>query len=101
MRKGEVLTSIPKESEWAGWVWCVNDSGKGAWVPESYIEKVGDRCKALSDYSSNELNVRKGELLSIIKMESGWVWCKNGKGACGWVPLENVEIARGIPPGAD
>ncbi len=94
IKAGESLTVHEKVSEWAGWVWCVNDNGKGAWVPEAYVERVGDRCKVLCDYSSRELNVRKGELLSLIKEESGWVWCENSKRECGWVPGENVEVSK-------
>ena len=33
-----------RETEWPGWIWCTNDSGKSTWVPESWVQIDGDSC---------------------------------------------------------
>lgn len=92
--KGEILTIEKKESKWKGWVWCNNQSGKGGWVPENYIEKLHDKYKALKDYNATELTVKTGEVLIISYEESSWVWVTNENGEKGWIPLENVQIIK-------
>jgi uncharacterized protein YgiM (DUF1202 family) len=92
IRTGEVLLVEDRESEWAGWIWCTNQDGKSAWVPEKYVERKGDRGTALLDYSARELSVAVGEELVMSQLEeSGWVWCTNQQGESGWVPLDNIE----------
>jgi uncharacterized protein YgiM (DUF1202 family) len=90
--KGERVTIIPKESEWAGWVWCVDKNGIGGWVPEKYLEIKDDKGIFRRDYSAKELSVTAGEELKIIEEEGGWGWCENGKGGQGWAPLENMVL---------
>jgi len=92
IKTGEVLSVEKKESEWAGWTWCVNNHGKSGWVPEKYLEINGDSCKALHDYDATELTVAVGEEWVILHEESGWFWCENKNGRTGWVPVDCVEI---------
>lgn len=33
-----------RETDWPGWIWCTNDSGKSTWVPESWVQIDGDSC---------------------------------------------------------
>ena len=91
--KGEILTFERKESEWAGWIWCINKSGKGGWVPENYLEVQENNCEALQDYNAVELTVIIGDEFMIDKEESGWYWVHDeGTGREGWVPMKNVRI---------
>ncbi|MFA4874921.1 MAG: SH3 domain-containing protein [bacterium] len=92
LQSGSIVTWINRESDWQGWVWCKDASGKEGWVPESFIEKDGGRATVLRDYVAAELTVVVGDGLEILSEEAGWLWCKNDKGACGWVPKENVEL---------
>lgn len=92
--RGEILKIETKKSKWKGWIWCINQFGKGGWVPEKYIEKLHDKCKVLKDYNATELTVKAGEVLIISYEESGWAWVTNENGECGWVPLENVQIFK-------
>ena len=80
-----------RETEWPGWIWCTNDSGKSAWVPENWVEIEGDSCVMKRDYDSTELSVEAGEVLSVESEESGWAWATKEGRESGWVPLENLE----------
>jgi len=92
IRKGEILQIGNKESEWSGWVWCMNKTGKERWVPRNYIDIQGNTGIMLQDYDATELNVSNGEELKIEKEESGWIWVSNNEGKQGWVPLDNLKI---------
>jgi uncharacterized protein YgiM (DUF1202 family) len=92
MRTGDQVTLSEKESEWTGWIWCTHSSNdKSGWVPEQYIERVGDKATALVDYDAQELAAQAGEELTATQEESGWVWCTNQQGESGWVPLAHLE----------
>lgn len=90
LKSGEVVTIGEKKSQWSGWLWCKDQTGKKGWIPESYIERKRDTGKMLVEYDATELTVEKGEELEIIKAESGWLWCKNKNGDFGWIPKEKV-----------
>ena len=88
---GYELTISERESEWQGWLWCTDQSGKSGWVPELYIERRGETGVMLCDYDATELSVRAGEELLAGVEESGWVWCTNREGLSGWVPAEMLS----------
>jgi SH3 domain len=94
MHSGEELQLSEKKDNWHGWIWlwCTNQAGKSGWVPECYIEQTGNAGKALYDYDAIELSVSMGEVLSIEKEESGWLWCSTQQGKSGWVPAEHIAI---------
>ena len=89
-----VLKIEKKESEWSGWVWCINELGNGRWIPENYLKISEDSCRILRDYDSTELTVKVGDKLEIEKIESEWIWATNKKRKQGWVPLKNVKIMK-------
>ena len=60
---------MKKESEWSGWIWCINGTGEMGWVPESNLKILETTCKVLQDYDATELSVDVGQELTI-KMES-------------------------------
>ena len=91
IQKGEILQIGNKESEWPGWVWCINKDGMERWVPRNYIKIHGTSGITLQDYDATELTVFIGEELVIEKEESGWVRVSNVEGKKGWVPLENIR----------
>ena len=92
IRKGEVLSIGEKESEWSGWIWCINNKGISRWVPENYLEIKGNTGKANRDYNATELTIKKGEQLTIKFEEAEWYWVVNQKGKSGWIPIKNVKI---------
>ncbi len=91
MGKGDRLSFERKETEFAGWIWCTNDSGKEAWVPENWVDIEGDSCVMKRDYNAIELSVETDEVLTIELEESDWAWATKEGGQSGWVPLENLE----------
>jgi hypothetical protein len=88
---GEEVVVGEKESEWDGWVWCTNKSGKSRWVPEAYLEQKDETGVIRCDYEATELSVSVGEELVMGKEESDWIWCTNQSGQSGWVPADHVE----------
>jgi uncharacterized protein YgiM (DUF1202 family) len=93
LKKGEEVVITPKESEWAGWVWCTTMQNKSGWAPEGCLSITGHVGILLRDYDAIELNVGKGDKVVILYEESGWGWCKKVTGECGWVPLENMKYS--------
>ena len=91
VRKGERLSFERRETEWAGWIWCTSDSGKGTWVPENWVEIEEDSCVMKRDYNATELSVIVGEVLTVEFEESSWAWATNEGGESGWVPLQNLD----------
>jgi hypothetical protein len=91
-QKGDLLSFERRPSEYEGWVWCEDDHGVEAWVPESWITVSGEGCRLDRDYVSRELTVEPGERVTYIEQESGWVWVIKDKGLQGWVPLSCLEF---------
>ncbi len=88
---GDILSVEERETVWDGWIWCVNEEGMGAWVPESFVERRGVMCTALRDYDSTELTVHAGDILEASEEANGWLWCRDREGRQGWVPVLCVE----------
>ena len=44
------------------------------------------------NYNAIELTIRVGELLTVHKAESGFLWVTNQAGQDGWVPSAHVEV---------
>ena len=94
LHNGEELQLSGQQDNWHGWIWlwCTNQAGKSGWVPECYVEKYGNKGRALCDYDAMELSVFVGDVLLIEKEESGWLWCLTQHGKSGWVPAEHVSM---------
>ncbi|MFN2243327.1 MAG: SH3 domain-containing protein [Anaerolineae bacterium] len=80
-----------KETEWEGWLWCTDASGKSAWVPENWLRFEEGTCVLQRDYSSRELTVSAGELIAVEFVESDWVLGFRENGERGWVPLNHLS----------
>ena len=89
--KGERLHIEKRDAEWPGWIWCTNEKGKSAWVPEQWVELRGELCVLLRKYSSRELTVRLGEEIEWIDEVNGWMLVRNAKGEEGWIPADRIE----------
>ena len=90
-KKGDMLHVEEKETQWDGWLWCTLPDRKSGWVPESYLERVGDQGTMLQDYNATELTVQSGEILQVFSEAAGWYLCSKENGEKGWVPAENLE----------
>ena len=94
VKQGEV-TRVTKREFWNDrypWVWCVTTNGKEGWMPESFVEVIGEQGIALRDYNAIELTVTIGDNLTIIDEANGWYWVQSVRRAYGWVPLECVAV---------
>ena len=91
LRPGAALTITPRQSEWAGWLWCTDRYGKSGWVPERYIERCGpDAGVAGREYDATELSLAAGQTVRLGVFESGWYWCTDEQGRQGWLPAEHL-----------
>lgn len=94
IRTGEELSVKQRDTQWQSFLWCVNQNGKGGWVPEDYLSVSGDIAVANCDYSAAELNANLGELITVEIEAGGWFWCCDQSGRYGWIPAENIKIAE-------
>lgn len=92
-RAGTRLRFERKESEWEGWLWCWDPSGRSGWVPESWLSLDDGTCVLQRDYTAHELSVTEGELVTGMFPESGWVFGVKANGEQGWVPLSHLSPA--------
>ena len=94
---GEAFVVSEKTSAWENnpawiWLWCTDQRGKSGWVPKNIIQMNADgqTGTTLSAYDARELTVTAGQELSIEHEESGWFWCCDQQGKCGWVPISHM-----------
>jgi len=92
VRAGAAVKIGRRDDEFPDWLWCTDESGEGAWVPESYLHIKGDHGIFNRDYNSCELDIDIGEELMILEEASGWFWCERQSGELGWLPVAKVEI---------
>ena len=98
LSKGTVVKTERKESEWAGWLWCITDDNKG-WIPDSYLIIDENETVVIKDYDATELNVEIGDKLGLHYTVNSWGWCETASGQQGWVPLDCVEQAQPMSGG--
>lgn len=82
----------PKDSEWAGWAFCVDQRGVKGWVSEKYLRVNGNSATVVRSYDATELAVQSGETVKVHHQEFGWAWAENTRGAQGWVPLKCISF---------
>lgn len=93
VKAGDPVTLGKTDPEWPGWQWCTNQQGKSGWVPISYIEMNDGSTGVMRDaFTAKELDIVVGEEVKLHKLESGWYWASNQKGATGWIPVRNVVV---------
>jgi uncharacterized protein YgiM (DUF1202 family) len=95
-KSGEEVSVSDKRYNWEGhpWVWCTNQSGKSGWVPDEYVDTLGEKGVARIDYDAAELSVAADEEVLVVDETHGWLLCRRPSGQEGWVPAENVEIEQ-------
>ena len=94
---GEAFTVSERTSAWENnpawiWVWCTDQRGKSGWVPKNIIQMNTDGRTGTTPaaYDARELTVTAGQELRIEQEESGWFWCCDQQGKCGWVPISHM-----------
>jgi uncharacterized protein YgiM (DUF1202 family) len=94
LESGDRVRIGVRESEWAGWLWCTDESGRNGWIPEAYIRREGPVGVMLVGYDATELTVAKGEPVEVLETQSGWALCRKADGPTGWLPLENLDSTQ-------
>jgi uncharacterized protein YgiM (DUF1202 family) len=93
VKEGETVTiDDTRKTDCAGWVWCTSRAGRSGWVPLAFLRRSGDRGTVSCDYDAVELTVRIGDVLSVHKEESGFLWAVDSSGLGGWVPSDHVSF---------
>ena len=91
--RDQVVTLGDSDTRWPEYVWCTDASGKGGWVPRSFLEHHAGVHRLRRDYSSRELTVAVGEEVTLGEQAGGWYWVSSHRGDAGWVPAEHLHIA--------
>ncbi len=94
VKKGEVVR-VTKRDLWQDrylWLWCIAESAKEGWTPDSFIELNGEQGVMLRDYNAIELTVALGDNLTIIEEVNGWYWARKVTNEYGWVPTDCVAL---------
>lgn len=87
-RSGERVRVEQGDRTWPGWVWVVNGRGRGGYVPQTVLPLgvvPGQDCELLAEFDGRDLCLRKGDILTSLREQDGWHWCRNQAGEEGWV----------------
>lgn len=85
-----------KEEKWKGWIWAENETNSG-WVPVQILDIAEDKstAKVLENYSSQELDVDRGESVEVIRSLYGWSWVRNTASKSeGWIPDDIMQPGK-------
>ena len=87
LKIGDLLEIEDRKTHYENWIWAVKQDGEKGWVPESYVERLSaSTAKAIRNYCSRELAVKKGDLVEITNNINGWAEVKRADGDIGWIP---------------
>ncbi len=87
VQKDEVVAPGDRDDEWPGWTWCIDNTGKGGWLPEQILERNADKARVRETFDTNELTVNAAEAVTGGRIIAGWQWCRHSDGREGWVPV--------------
>lgn len=82
------------ETDIMGWLWCRAEDGREGWAPEGWLDGDGPTRRIVRDFDARELTVRKGDRLTLLFAESGFVLCRNARGDQGWLPDAVLAMER-------
>jgi len=83
------------DDEWPAFRWC-EAGGVGGWVPDRHLRALGDgRAVVERAYDTTELAADPGDDLEVVERddESGWLRCRDARGAEGWIPVAAAVAA--------
>lgn len=82
----EVIKSESADSDWFGWHYCKDGTGKEGWISNDYMRVEGKSGKILKNYTAKELDATVGDQFLALYDSCGWSWCRNKNGDEGWLP---------------
>ncbi len=92
-KAGDVLRLGGRDYEYPGWIWVKTDDGGQGWAPLKYIDISGDAPTAKRDYSARELDTEVGDVVELLETLNGWVWVRDYRRECGWIPVSTTVPA--------
>jgi hypothetical protein len=89
---GDRVTVGEQDTTWPAFVFVTTESGNG-WVPARHLEVNEGEALVKVAYDTTELPTSVGERLDVLRRDddSGWLWCRNGGGREGWVPVSTIS----------
>jgi len=95
LKRGDRVAVGNRDTEWTSYLWCAGPDGTGGWVPQEYLAMDDDATATVTvDYSTVELAVAPGDVVSGYQTTGNWTWCVAGDGGSGWVP--NKALSRPV-----
>jgi SH3-like domain-containing protein len=91
VQPGDPLRVGEESGRYPGWFRVTTIAGVSSWMPEVYLRRRGTTGTALGEYTSRELAVSGGEIVSLYREVEGWTWCRADDGREGWLPDELLE----------
>ncbi len=90
--EGAEVKVLREDDRWPGWVWVRYASDQG-WMPAGFLGPEGGfplrRCQR--PFDGIELSACRGEILTAMETESGWIFARRENGEEGWFPLFNLK----------
>ena len=89
---GDRVTVGERDTTWPAFVFVTTERGNG-WVPARHLEVNEGVALVNVAYDTTELPTSVGEPLDVLHRDddSGWLFCRNGEGREGWVPVSTVS----------
>jgi len=86
LQQGDEVSVGPADRAWPGWVWATDAAGNDGYVPEAILKPSAEsRFAAVEAFDPTVLTIRRGDHLESLRQIHGWHWCRNERGAEGWV----------------
>lgn len=71
---GDEIEVSERDTEWDGWLWCTDTTGREGWIPAAYITGRTGLVSCRADYTAAELTVAEGEFVMSHDAVGGWEW---------------------------
>ncbi len=95
---GEHVHLGERDDTWPAFRMVTKHDGRDGWVPETRFRPVpgGEpgEAVAVAPYDTHEIAPPPGEEVSVVSIDepSGWAWCRDVRGAEGWLPLSVLDL---------
>lgn len=98
LRAGQEVTVGPVDRAWPGWVWAIDHAGRAGYVPEGFLEPLGEgRFSAMRPFDPTVLAVKRGDRLVSLEEIHGWHWCRHADHREGWVAAYLLQPREADP----
>jgi hypothetical protein len=92
VKRGDKVTAGKFDTDWPAFRWCTGPDNREGWMPDDLLDEVNGEFFANADYSARELSLSESAVVEGLSENGGWWWCRNSKGAQGWVPETHLEM---------